>query len=68
MVNNSVLEDLVSLKTESLRAKDASFFKLTSIVSSELGQIEVMLEEESFFPAEVLKKVRDLKKLIMIAR
>ncbi len=68
MTDVRVLEEIIDLKTAALKAKDLSFSRVTSEVINELGQMEVLMEEESFFPAEILRKIRDLKQLIMVAR
>lgn len=68
MTDSRVLEELISIKEEAIRSKDAIFTKVADSIENGLGEIEVLMEEEHFFPAEVLKRVRDLKKLIKIAR
>lgn len=68
MTDHRVLEELLTLKDETIRVKNKAFSRLTSELLNRLCHIEFVMEEKSFFPAAVLKEVRDLKHLIKIAR
>ncbi len=67
MTDYRVLEEIISIKVDALKLKDHTFQKVLTEVGNELGQMEVMMEEESFFPAQILRKIRELKQLIKVA-